>query len=330
MSESQTEEEINKTTTPSNVHPSFNDADTDITLTSLEGTIFHVQSSTLSLASGWFRTLFALPQNPSQHPPAGTAETISVTESTSVLAALLSIITWQPVPTLDKIDFIENLLVAGEKYEMPTVVSIMRLAVMTSQLLDVHPIRIYGIAASRGWIAEAKLASTKTIGLDLLSSECIQDLRTVDSLHMTNLMLLHRRRRDMFCAALASNSNVFVINPVFMKAKDCSLPHSVAHCVRQSQMHKSMWWGNVERLPTALSKPIVHGAEMGEILEMTCQGCHQKMYNKEATLKKLSEVVDSLPTAVEVCHAYYSILTLFVRTSAFFPISFEITAARRE
>jgi hypothetical protein len=43
-------------------HPSFNDANADITLTSQDGTVFRVKSTALSAASPWFCTLLSLPR----------------------------------------------------------------------------------------------------------------------------------------------------------------------------------------------------------------------------------------------------------------------------
>lgn len=148
------------------VHPSFNDPDADIMLVSCEGTKFYVHSRILSLASGWFCALPSLPQGPAERRPhmqESIYDLLPLSDSTRVVAAFLGIISHQPFPVLDTLELVDDLLHAGEKYDMPTVVSVVRLAIMSSPLLDACPIRVYGIASVRGWMVESKLASTKTI-----------------------------------------------------------------------------------------------------------------------------------------------------------------------
>ena len=305
-----------------NVHQSFNDPSADTTLTSSEGTLFRVQSSYLCLASGWFRTLLSLPQGLSEdETPSNHPETIAMPESEDILAAIFSIISWKAIPPLDGLEFVENLLLAGEKYEMPSVVSITRLAIMAAQILDSHPIRVYGIASSRGWVAEAKLASTKTIGLDLLSPECMQDLGTVDSLHMAKLLLLHRRRRELFRAAL-DTTKLFVTNAQVVNSSSasstsstttgrpgsiCFKEHTRTQILRQFEERKWAWWGKVEQSRDVPSKALLHRPEMYSVLEMTCPDCQAKLLDRDATLDRLSKVVDNLPVAVEVCYNQSSV-----------------------
>ncbi|KAI0094684.1 hypothetical protein BDY19DRAFT_901812 [Irpex rosettiformis] len=295
------------------IHPSFNEPSADVTLASHEGTLFRLHSSYLCLASGWFRTLLSIPQSlatDSDTPPNPSETMIPMSESEHILVTLLSIISWKSIPPLNELGFVENLLRAGEKYEMPSVISIARLAIMAGQILDTHPIRVYGIASSRGWTAEAKLASTKTIGLDLLSPECMQDLETVDSLYMAKLLLLHRRRRELFRASALESTKSFVINAqAIYNASASSAPNSKFSCkdhtraqvMRQAEERKWAWWGKVEQSRDVPSKALLHRPEMYGVLEMTCSICQAKLLDRDATLDKLSKVVDGLPVTVEVC-----------------------------
>ncbi len=281
-----------------NIHPLFNDANADLSLISSEGVTFRANSSSLTLASEWFRTMLSLPQNCSESKQNVIAEPIIMTETTDVLAALLSIVTWKPLPVLDSVEVVEGLLRAGEKYEMATISSIVRLAITAPYVLDKHPVRVYGIASSRGWTKEAKLASSKTICLDLLSKECLSDLATVESRDVSRLMLLHRRRRDEFREAL-EDPGVFSGNRG---------PSQCSHC-RQNIIHtqwlwaKCTWWTMMEKSPKSIaSKEFLLGKEAYEVTEAMCPnpGCRHRMYDREFTVKLLSDVVDRLPTTIEV------------------------------
>jgi hypothetical protein len=288
-----TESLVNSTQT----HPLFNDAQADIALCSREGVIFRIHSLTLSLASGWFRTLLTLPQCSPPNKLSTSPEIIHLVESTRVVAGLLSLSTGHPIPHLDSFEYVEELLHASEKYDMPSVISIIRLAIMSPPLLDARPIRVYGIACAWGWTAEAKLASTKTIGCDLFAPSVVKDLGMVDSPHLTALMLLHRRRRDAFRAGLDSPI-LFYANGPTGRCTNCQ--RDVVHA--QWTRMKHAWSNAIEQSPAAVaSKAIMQHPEMHQLLEATCQCCMKKLYDLESTVAKLNELLDMLPNAVEVC-----------------------------
>ncbi|KAI0704878.1 hypothetical protein BC835DRAFT_1315554 [Cytidiella melzeri] len=281
-------------------HPAFKDQNTDTALCSREGTLFRVHSLILSLTSGWFRALLSLPQCIPSYQPSASPEIIHLVESSSVIAGLLSLSSGQPMPLLDSFEYVEDLLHAAEKYDMPSVISIIRLAIMSPPLLDAHPVRVYGIACTWGWTAEAKLASTKTIGCDLLSPSVARDLGTVDSRHLTALMLLHRRRRDIFRAGLNS--------PVLFYA---NAPEGRCMSCRREAVHvqwtrvKNVWSNAIEQSPAAVaSKAILQHPDVHQLLEETCPSCVKKLYDPVGTVAKLNELLDQLPTEVEVCRLW--------------------------
>lgn len=181
---------------------------------------------------------------------------------------------------------------------MPSVISIIRLAIMSPPLLDAHPIRVYGIACSWGWTAEAKLASTKTIGCDLLSPNTVKDLRTVESPYLTALMLLHRRRRDTFRAGLDSPV-LFYANAPGGRCTNCQ--KEVVHV--QWTRIKHLWSNAIEQSPAAIaSRAILQHPDVHKLLEATCPNCSKKLYDPEGTVAKLNELLDRLPTIVEASH----------------------------
>lgn len=285
------------------VHAQFNDADADIILRSSDSVVFRIHSLVLRLASGWFRALLTLPQGLPSSELNSSLEVINVTETEQVVAGLLSVATGQILPALDAIDYVDDLLRAAEKYDMPSVISIVRLAVISPPLLDAHPIRVYAIATRWGWTAEAKLASTKTLTSDLLSPEAITDLRTVESSHLVSLMLLHRRRRDMLRAGLDDPAE-FTAN---------IYPEKCVHCQEDMTHHawahlKYAWIHAAEASPAsiAFTAGLLEDVHLKEVLAAKCPHCEGQLYAVEATLASLSAVFDNLPTVVEVSASYAS------------------------
>lgn len=280
------------------IHPAFNDAHADMALCSREEIVFRVHSFILQLASGWFRALLSLPQCLPSYKASAAPELIHMVESERVIAGLLSIASGQALPLLDSFDFVEDLLHAAEKYDMPSVISIIRLAIVSPSLLDTHPIRVYGIACQWDWTAEAKLASTKTLEWDLLSPEAARDLAAVESPHLAGLMLLHRRRRDLLRAGLDSPTQ-FYANASPGKCTNCmrEVPH--VHWARM----KHAWMAAAETAPADVaSKAVLRRPELREALDAACPCCLKRLYNPEGTLAKLTALLDSLPTVVEVRH----------------------------
>lgn len=279
-------------------HPSFGASDADILLCSRDDVLFRVHSRILHLTSGWFRALLSLPQCPPSYQPSTSPEVIHVAESSKVVAGLLGMSTGQELPKFDSFEFLDELLRAAEKYEMTGAISVIRLAIMTPSFLDKHPVRVYGIASQWGWTEEAKLASTKTISVDLLAHDAVKDLHAVEPPHLTPLLLLHRRRRDILREGLDSHSNFYANN----------LPGRCSNCQREvahvNWMHlKHVWSTAAEHHPAdVLSGAILHQPEVHSLLDASCPHCQRKLYNAEGTITKLKSLLDRLPTEIEVRH----------------------------
>ena len=130
---------------PGSTHPSFAADDADIILCSQEGVHFRTHTLVLKLGSAWFRTLFTLPQSPlpsplCKRPP---PELIPMVEPADVLAALLGTACGHALPPLDALPFVEALLHAADKFDMPAALSALRLALAAR-------LRVGGIGVARG------------------------------------------------------------------------------------------------------------------------------------------------------------------------------------
>ena len=299
------------------VHPDFSDEDTDIVLCSQEGIHFRVHSIILKVTSGWFRTLFTLPQSPtptlesssstagtsSDKPPTSSSqrykekEVIPMNESSEILEVLLSMVCGKEIPVqrLHTIDFIEDLLQVVEKYDMPGAASIVRLA-LSLTLIRTHPIRVYAIACRWGWADVAKAASSHTLHMDLLGPEVMQELAHVGSAHLARLMALHRRRRDQLRRELDS-TDLFYANVVPGKCTGCNtdINHARWHALKYA------WVAMLEEQPVLVAeKDLLERAELWEVLESKCPRCQKSLYNAESTLHNLRSILEKLPTTVEV------------------------------
>jgi hypothetical protein len=120
------------------LHPLFSSEDGDTILAPRCGSVlFRVHSYTLKTTSGWFRTMFSLPQK--AHPTA--SDIIYLDEEAPTLEALLRMICGQPVLRLESIDMVESILCAAEKYDMPGPMSISASSstVLSNELLSSQP-----------------------------------------------------------------------------------------------------------------------------------------------------------------------------------------------
>lgn len=277
-------------------HPLFSSEDADIILCSQDGISFRVHSLALKLSSGWFRTLFTLPQNPSTSPPSSTThEPIHVTESSEVLNTILSMACGFEIPRIHDIKYLEALVHAAEKYDMPGALSIIRLALVSPHFLKNHPIQVYAIASRWDWQEEAEIASSYTVGMDLLSKEVIDKLRVVDPPDLTRLMLFHRKRRDQLKRGLDSQ-DIFYANIVPGRCQGCDTPnmHEKWHRMKYD------WVTGFEHRPMdASSRDLLERMELADVLSATCIRCQKRLYNAESTISNLRQILEKLPKHVE-------------------------------
>ena len=121
-------------------------------------------------------------------------------ETAEVIAGLLSIAEGlEPPKALDDIDYLERILWAADKYEMPIAISAVRLALFSPFLAPApSPIRLYGIACRMSWEKEAKHASSLTLTLDPLARHVMAELVGLEPAPREKLLALHRARRDAF------------------------------------------------------------------------------------------------------------------------------------
>jgi len=272
-------------------HPSFQpDSDTDVVICSRDGASFCVRSQTLKATSGWFNKLLT---DPKDVPRPSPNEPIRIPEDATVVAGLLKTAFSIEMPPLDATELLLDILRAAEYYEMPSAIMLIR-ACLTSEVSKVSPIRVYAIACERGWKKEAEWALSKTIRMDLCSSEVAAELVKLDGSAIMKLFVLQRRRREGLREKLDDTD-------VYDKGNE--VPQMCPKCCKNIGRNpwltlKSWWLSRAEHIPVSVDD--VESPEVQVAAEASCQHCHEKLYDATHTKTNLRAMVNSLPNKLTV------------------------------
>ncbi|KAF7790369.1 hypothetical protein EIP86_001324 [Pleurotus ostreatoroseus] len=274
-------------------HPLFSSPDADTVLVTKDGAHFRVHSYTLKTTSGWFRSMFSLPQ---KGHPSETPVVIYVDEEANIMEALLRCICGQEIPLLDSYDVVEPLLYAAEKYDMPGPPSIVRALVMTPPLLA-DPLRLFVLACRHGWDDEAKLASTSTLALNLHSPIHRRTLQKVSSIPLLALFDLHRRRREALRGRL--NEPPFVSDGTEATCSHCG--QAVAYHTWRELKYVMVLEMDVRPLgDTICEKGLLTWPEAQACWDARCTSCQRVLYDKKETLRVIRQCIDQLPKTIDV------------------------------
>jgi len=292
-------------------HPAFDSPDADVVLVSRDLVRFQMHSFTLKTTSGWFRSLFSIPRPPPSNtaaagpmgegrdrrpaltPSTADPEMIHLDEDSSTLELLFRMISGLPIQPLTSFDTVDALLFASEKYEMPGPTSLVRIAVLTPPLAD-QPLRLYAAASRCGWTDEAKVASQRTLGMDLWQDENWEMLAKVDVRSALALLRLHRSRRECLRKKLDEHP--------FVNASPLSY---CSRCRRQTDHHawrelKHRVVAEMDSRPlgdTILDAGLAEWPEAKACWEAKCPyaDCAIVQYDKTESMRLIKECIDSLP-----------------------------------
>ncbi|PCH33576.1 hypothetical protein WOLCODRAFT_160179 [Wolfiporia cocos MD-104 SS10] len=280
-------------------HPLFSMPDADVILCSQDEVLFRVYSQTLRTASSWFGAMLDLPQ----HSTAAIAQDIiRLSEDAAVLSALLKMACCMGPLSLDSVDFVEAVLCAAEKYDMPGAISTIR-GLIVSPFMKGSPLRLYGIATRRHWVEEAKLFSARTHSLDLNAPNSSVEIRRMDSDALVALMSLHRRRRDAFKEAL-NDTGLFSAS----RSRSSVCPHC-SHVITHDAWYalKEGWISKLESEPIADPASALmesQRAQVEAVLLAACGGCNRPLYSAMGTMDNLRHAIENLPQSVEPAILY--------------------------
>ncbi len=290
------------------LHPLFIEGDT--TLAAKGGsTFFRVYSHTLKMTSGFFRSMFSLPQDPSSS--SKQKGVFYLDEDENTLECLLKMMCGLSLPPVDTYDQLDSLLDAVEKYDTPGPLSIVRLLVMTPAL-TVQPFRLYGIACRFGWEAEAKHASTQTLQYNLYDPEIRPLLQRLSTDSLLDLMELHRLRREGY-AYLPSVSHLLMkVCRLRQRLNDPPfVAGSTATCVSCHNLIDYHTWRELKYKiilemdtrplgDTVIEVGLLEWPEAVACWTAKCpeSACHRSLYDKVETLRVIRDCVDKLPKSI--------------------------------
>jgi len=273
------------------LHPAFSSPAGDVTLSARGGqTFFRVHSYTLKTTSGFFRTMYGLPQSSSP-----VDDIIYLDESAEVLEPLLRMVCGLPLQPVTNCDLVEKILFAAEKYDMPGPISILRLLSMTPLFLE-QPLRLFSLACRYGWEEEAKLASKQNLQLDLFEPTHQETLAQLPSKALLDLMNLRHKRREQLRERLD--------NPPFVSG-------ATASCIQCNTTIEYHTWRELkykmilemDKRPagdTILDPGLNEWPEAKACWKAKCtkKECSRLLYDKGETLRVIKQCIGELPSTV--------------------------------
>lgn len=232
-------------------------------------------------------------RRPALTPSIADPEVIHLDEDSSTLELLFCMISGLPIQPLMSFDTVDALLFASEKYDMPGPMSLVRIAVLTPPLAD-QPLRLYAAASRCGWTEEAKVASQRTLAMDLWQDENWEMLAKVDVRFALALLKLHRSRKE--CLRKKLDEHPFVnANPLSYCSK-CR--RQTDHHAWRELKHKIIAEMDIRPLgDTILDEGLMEWPEAKACWEAKCPhvDCAIVQYDKVETIRLIKECIDDLP-----------------------------------
>src|SRR5258706_692260 len=144
--------------------------DADIVLRSLEGTLYQVSTFVLRSNSGFFNTMLSLPQ-PETHQDGCPVMTpiLDVYENDFPVKTLLCLMSGVAILKWETINAFESVLHLAEKWDTPKPLNFLRSALTTDRFIETYPLRCYRLTTNFDLKAEAKLASSHSLTLDIFN-----------------------------------------------------------------------------------------------------------------------------------------------------------------
>ncbi|KAJ3486074.1 hypothetical protein NLI96_g4482 [Meripilus lineatus] len=222
--------------------PPFDEENADIVLRSCEGVEFHVYKSILSQASGFFTSMFTLPQPTSSS--SSDDGRIPVTEDTRTLDSLLRICYPGPPYNLDNdLSHISNVLEAARKYEM--VWALQRAKEALVRFAQNEPVRAYAVACHHNLEVQARECAKLAlrIPLETIISTNIEELRSIDGVEFQRLLHYRSKCRNVAAAVAKGWAWSMPTPPLrpFWARENCC-PREIRRDVDGNEYYCQPWW----------------------------------------------------------------------------------------
>ncbi|KLO06534.1 hypothetical protein SCHPADRAFT_809284, partial [Schizopora paradoxa] len=166
----------------------------DTVFQSSEGTKFRLNSAILKAASTVFEGMFAMPRDPNEP----TDSPITLEEKTKVLSFMFNCVF--PTNTTEHLQDYEEVwevVEAAEKYDMPSVLKILKLFVLADVELREDSLKLFAVASHCGWRDVVRTSSNSSLSKDISNYQNIHILKKAKSSDVFSLLELHWKRKEV-------------------------------------------------------------------------------------------------------------------------------------
>lgn len=260
----------------------FKAPDTNAILRASDGKEFHVHRLILNLSSPVFQGMFALLQstdNPSPHTPI-----IDVSDPSDVLEPFIQYLYLQSPPKITDLTMWTALYTIADKYNTEAVMKPLR-DMLIPRFLETSPLHVYALASRWGFEEEAKIASRRTLTMDIFRDFPREYAELMGGGACQQLYLLHFNRREA-ARALVEN------HPP---------PHTDDPTCRRLPLNSALCSALCERLST---RPWLTGEELCEDIVIgdypwKCgPNCRHAIRYIYAYLTSLLQAISDLPQTI--------------------------------
>jgi hypothetical protein len=166
--------------------------DADVVIRAAGALDFRAHKVMLSLVSSFFKTMFTVPQPPSDTPD--TLPHVDVNESAETWENILRTIYPMPNPVIADLHDLESLLLAATKYEMQFVIDANKINFEDRGFIQRDPLHLYAIACACGFDDQAKYVARHAERLKVTRRPSVGDLKglTMQSYHLLVSFLAER------------------------------------------------------------------------------------------------------------------------------------------
>ena len=179
----------------------FDAPDADAILRSSDGKELRVHRLILSLSSPVFQGMFSLPR-PTESP--SKLPIIDVPETSDILQPFLQHLYPRSPPRVADISMWAAVYAIADKYDTEMVMGLLR-DVLISRILETSPLRVYALASRWGFEEEAKIASRRTLTMDIFNDFPREDAELMGGAACQRLYVLHFNRREAARALITNH-----------------------------------------------------------------------------------------------------------------------------
>jgi len=260
----------------------FDAPDADAILRSSDGKEFRVHRLILSLTSPVFLGMFGLPQ-PTD--PTSQIPSVDLPESSDILQPFLQYLYPRFPPKISDISMWAALYTIADKYVAEVVMGPLR-DMLIPHFLETSPMRVYALASRWGFEEEAKIASRRTLTLDISKEFPEEDARLMGGVACQKLYLLHFNRRDAARGFITSHPVPTASDP----SCKCSTPKYTALTSALCQ--------RVATKPWLTAEEVYKDATKSGYPARCNDSCRNAYKNMHAYLNSLLKGVSDLPQTI--------------------------------